>query len=188
MCFFSKKKFVAAISCLKRAIYLSPLDWKINYNMGLLHVHTRQYASAYSYLSAAVKINRTHAHTYMLLAITLKHLDDTENARMCFEEALGLAKHDLEILLNYAIFLQSIEEDNRSREVLKEFFLIYQNGVHGDTELSETANQLSEVLLPGSRHNTKSNPPSERESSSSKTESNEGTLDDEVLNPHQQLL
>ena len=35
MCFFGKKKFVAAISCLKRANYLAPFDWKILYNLGV---------------------------------------------------------------------------------------------------------------------------------------------------------
>ncbi|XP_026685375.1 Bardet-Biedl syndrome 4 protein homolog [Diaphorina citri] len=172
MCFFSKKKFVAAISCLKRAIYLAPLDWKINYNMGLLHLHTRQYASAYTYLSAAVKSNRTHAHTYMLLAITLKHLEDTDNARMCFEQALSLSKHDLEVLLNYAIFLQSVEEDNRSREILKEFFLIHQNGTNVDTELSDTANELSRILLPVTREHSHLSepPPIQHEPSSSKAQ------------------
>ncbi len=34
MCFFGKKKFVASISCLKRANYLAPFDWKILYNLG----------------------------------------------------------------------------------------------------------------------------------------------------------
>ena len=34
MCFFGKKKYVAAISCLKRANYLAPFDWKILYNLG----------------------------------------------------------------------------------------------------------------------------------------------------------
>ena len=36
MCFFGKKKFVASISCLKRANYLAPFDWKILYNLGLV--------------------------------------------------------------------------------------------------------------------------------------------------------
>ena len=39
MCFFGKKKFVAAISCLKRANYLAPFDWKILYNLGLVSDH-----------------------------------------------------------------------------------------------------------------------------------------------------
>jgi Bardet-Biedl syndrome 4 protein len=37
MCFFGKKKFVASISCLKRASYLAPFDWKILYNLGIWH-------------------------------------------------------------------------------------------------------------------------------------------------------
>ena len=36
MCFFGKKKYVASISCLKRANYLAPFDWKILYNLGKL--------------------------------------------------------------------------------------------------------------------------------------------------------
>ena len=47
MCFFGKKKFVAAISCLKRANYLAPFDWKILYNLGLVSDHgvTREVAT-----------------------------------------------------------------------------------------------------------------------------------------------
>ena len=59
MCFFGKKKNVAvctcishcdhldgshlqAISCLKRASYLAPLEWKILYNLGLVHLAQQQ--------------------------------------------------------------------------------------------------------------------------------------------------
>ena len=55
MCFFGKKKFVAAISCLKRANYLAPFDWKILYNLGLVHLSMQQYASAFHFLSASIK-------------------------------------------------------------------------------------------------------------------------------------
>eukprot|EP00002_Diphylleia_rotans_P014613 TRINITY_DN2847_c0_g1_i3.p1 TRINITY_DN2847_c0_g1~~TRINITY_DN2847_c0_g1_i3.p1 ORF type:complete len:350 (-),score=51.14 TRINITY_DN2847_c0_g1_i3:152-1201(-) len=43
MCFFGKKKYVAAIACLKRALYLSPFEWIISYNLGIVHLHTGQY-------------------------------------------------------------------------------------------------------------------------------------------------
>ena len=42
MCFFGKKKHVAAVSCLKRAGYLAPFDWKILYNLGLVHLTMQQ--------------------------------------------------------------------------------------------------------------------------------------------------
>lgn len=50
LCFSSKKKYVAAISCLKRALYLNVFDWKCNYNLGLLNLQLRQYSSAFHYL------------------------------------------------------------------------------------------------------------------------------------------
>ena len=54
LCFAIKKKFVAAVSCLKRALYLNPIDWRINYNLGLINLQLRQYASAFHYLKNAV--------------------------------------------------------------------------------------------------------------------------------------
>lgn len=37
MCFLGKGKLVAAISCLRKANYLCPLDWKILYNLGICY-------------------------------------------------------------------------------------------------------------------------------------------------------
>ena len=69
MCFFTKKKFVAAISCLKRANYLAPFELYVLYNLGLVHLHLQQYASAAIFLQSALRINRKHAPTYTLLGM-----------------------------------------------------------------------------------------------------------------------
>ena len=50
MCFFGKKKYVAAIACLKRANYLAPFDWKILYNLGLVHLTLQQFASGKKFM------------------------------------------------------------------------------------------------------------------------------------------
>lgn len=75
MCFFGKGKDVAvggfgllpqtpppvpdsyltlhppkAIACLKHASYLAPFEWMIAYNLGLVHLRTKQYASAFHFL------------------------------------------------------------------------------------------------------------------------------------------
>ncbi|NXY76996.1 BBS4 protein, partial [Glareola pratincola] len=71
MCFFGKKKYVAAISCLKRANYLAPFDWKILYNLGLVHLTMQQYASAFHFLSAAINFQPKMGELYMLLAALL---------------------------------------------------------------------------------------------------------------------
>jgi len=56
-----------AVSCLKRAIYLRPLDWTVLYNLGLVHMATQQYASAFHFLSAALNLEHTYASTYHYL-------------------------------------------------------------------------------------------------------------------------
>jgi tetratricopeptide (TPR) repeat protein len=66
--------YLQAISCLKRANYLSPFDWKTLYNLGLVHLTTKQYASAFHYLSAAINLQPTSARTFMLLACTFQYV------------------------------------------------------------------------------------------------------------------
>lgn len=67
LCFFCL--FLSqAISCLKRANYLSPFDWKVLYNLGLVHLTMQQYASAFHFLSAAINLNPRMGELYMLLA------------------------------------------------------------------------------------------------------------------------
>ena len=57
-----------AISCLKRAVYLAPFDWKILYNLGLVHLTMQQYASSFHYLSAAINLRPKMGQLFMLLA------------------------------------------------------------------------------------------------------------------------
>ncbi|XP_050834332.1 Bardet-Biedl syndrome 4 protein isoform X2 [Serinus canaria] len=105
MCFFGKKKYVAAISCLKRANYLAPFDWKILYNLGLVHLTMQQYASAFHFLSAAINFQPKMAELYMLLAVALTNLEDIENAKCSYEQAVALDKCNPLINLNYAVLL-----------------------------------------------------------------------------------
>ena len=60
--------FLKAISCLKRATYLSPFEWKILYNLGLVHLAMQQYASAFRYLNSAINYRPKEAIIYSLMA------------------------------------------------------------------------------------------------------------------------
>ncbi|XP_014673640.1 PREDICTED: Bardet-Biedl syndrome 4 protein-like [Priapulus caudatus] len=104
MCFFGKKKYVAAISCLKRANYLAPFEWKILYNLGLVHLTMQQYASSFHFLSAAINLRPRMSQLYMLLAIALTHLEDPENAKQAYEQAVEFDQTDPAIPLNYCVF------------------------------------------------------------------------------------
>ncbi|XP_015916869.2 BBSome complex member BBS4 [Parasteatoda tepidariorum] len=121
MCFFGKKKYVAAISCLKRATYLAPFSWQILQNLGLIHLTMQQYASAFHFLSAAMNLNSHSGHLFMLLAVSLKYLQDFKNSSQAYEQALKLDSVDPAISLNYALLLYEMDEKEKSIEMMQDF-------------------------------------------------------------------
>jgi tetratricopeptide (TPR) repeat protein len=90
MCFFGKQKHVAAIACLKKALYLDSFEWIISYNLGLVYLNTRQYASAFHFLSSSINLKPDFPSSYMYLAIILSRLDDFENACNAYEKAIEM--------------------------------------------------------------------------------------------------
>jgi Bardet-Biedl syndrome 4 protein len=105
MCFFGQKKYVPAISCLKRALYLEPFEWLISYNLGLAYLHTQQYASAFHYLSSSITIKGDSATSYMYLGLALSRLDDLDNAIIAYQKALTMDPTDPLFPLNFCITL-----------------------------------------------------------------------------------
>uniref|UniRef100_T1J508 Uncharacterized protein n=1 Tax=Strigamia maritima TaxID=126957 RepID=T1J508_STRMM len=151
MCFFGKKKFVAAISCLKRANYLAPFDWKILYNLGLVHLTMQQYASAFHFLSAAVNFKPRLGQLFMLLAITLSNLQDPDNARIAYAQAVELDQKDPSVCLNYSLFLLNTGDVTSAAEQYSAFEIRAQkmrhvNGYELDAENLELANKLKAFI------------------------------------------
>lgn len=104
MCFFGKKNYIAAISCLRRALFLAPFEWIIAYNLGLVFLHTKQYASAFHYLSASINLKPDFASSYAYLGLCLSRIDDFDNACSAYEKAIHM-EADYVFELNYAIML-----------------------------------------------------------------------------------
>lgn len=96
LCFYKKKKFIAvlkhlhsiettysnqfrncsyafwflypqAISCLKKAIWIEPINFNCLFNLGLVYLTAQQFASAFHTLAAAACIRLDNAECYMLL-------------------------------------------------------------------------------------------------------------------------
>eukprot|EP00118_Oscarella_pearsei_P004664 m.20296 g.20296 ORF g.20296 m.20296 type:complete len:145 (+) comp27994_c0_seq4:1369-1803(+) len=67
----------------------------------------QQYASAFHFLSAALNLKPRNGQLFMLLAIALTHLDDFENARQAYEQAILLEPKNPTIHLNYCIGLHN---------------------------------------------------------------------------------
>jgi len=121
MCFFGKRRYVAAIACLKKALYFGPCEWKIAHNLGLVHLHTGQYASAFHYFSQSINLNPLHASSYMLLAVALTRLDDAENAFSAYDRAVQLDPSNYLVHLNYAVALRNAGKSSRALDQFEEF-------------------------------------------------------------------
>ncbi|KZC06509.1 Bardet-Biedl syndrome 4 protein like protein [Dufourea novaeangliae] len=118
MCFYGKQKFVAAISCLKRAHYLNPLAFLPAYNLGMVLLTTGQPASAAVYLCAAISAESKNHMPYLLLGLALKRLDDPEGAEKVLQKAHAFSPQDPLILINYAIVLDMLGNGNGAAELL----------------------------------------------------------------------
>jgi Bardet-Biedl syndrome 4 protein len=147
MCFFGKGRHVAAIACLKKALYLDPFEWIVSYNLGLVHLTTvhphapppllpsssrgpcrrwaqQQYASAFHYLSASINLKPDFASSYMQLGICLARLDDPENACLSYQKAIEM-ETDFLFHLNYAVTLANLGRADDARAQLDAFDTLY---------------------------------------------------------------
>lgn len=103
-----------AFSCLKRAHYLSPFDWKVLYNLGLVHLTMQQYASAFHFLSAAINLNPRMGELYMLLAGAASH---RQEAGLTFPLKLDCVNHKPIFFLTVALTnLEDVENATRAYE------------------------------------------------------------------------
>ncbi|KAM9375064.1 BBSome complex member BBS4 [Phaethornis superciliosus] len=154
MCFFGKKKYVAAISCLKRANYLAPFDWKILYNLGLVHLTMQQYASAFHFLSAAINFQPKMGELFMLLAVALTNLEDIENAKRSYKQAVALDRCNPLVNLNYAILLYNQGDKKGAlcqyQEMEKKVNVVKENStLDFDPEMVEVAQKMGAALQVG---------------------------------------
>uniref|UniRef100_A0A8C5QKW4 Bardet-Biedl syndrome 4 n=1 Tax=Leptobrachium leishanense TaxID=445787 RepID=A0A8C5QKW4_9ANUR len=153
MCFFGKKKFVAAISCLKRALYLSPFDWRVLYNLGLVHLSMQQYASAFHFLSAAISLHHGNTTLYMLLAVALTYLDDMENAKSSYQQAASLDQADPLVNLNFAIMLYNQGDKKGAmiqyQELERKVSALRESSTEFDPEMVDMAQKLGAALQVG---------------------------------------
>ena len=168
MCFFSKKKFVAAVSCLKRANYLAPFELYILYNLALVHLHLQQNASAAVFLQAAIRINKKFAPSYALLGVALSKLNDNDNAQRAFTYSLKLNPTDTMALLNFAIFQANTNiERSQIDTTLKQFHQHYAERASSavpselDSSMLEIAHKLGTTSPRKPVNNSTSIPPSQ---------------------------
>lgn len=112
-----------AISCLKRALWLSPVNWRVLHNLGIVHLSTLQPASAFNFLCAAVNLRSDIGSSFLALGCelddrsetkravrivivgALHELDDVENGLRAFRQASSLSEDDPIVAINTSVLL-----------------------------------------------------------------------------------
>ncbi|ENN79463.1 hypothetical protein YQE_04107, partial [Dendroctonus ponderosae] len=149
LCFYSKQKYIAAISCLKRGLWISPLNWKILYNLALVHLATNQPASGFNFACAAVNLRPDVGDCFALLGYTLFELKDTENALRALKQALVLMPSDVSLLANGSLMLELLGFYDESEDFFNKFKVLIDEGHQVSNEVlgsdlgSSAANILS---------------------------------------------
>eukprot|EP00796_Vickermania_ingenoplastis_P005151 gene5151-3701_t len=123
-CFYGKKKYYAALACLRKAQYLRPFEWMIHYNCGLVHLSMGRYVSAFHSLSTAINLYAHHAPLFMYLGVCLSLMNDIDNACAAYEHAIALSQGTKNLFLcrlNYAVTLFN----SNVKDLAKEQFLLF---------------------------------------------------------------
>ena len=147
MCFFGKEKYVASIACLKRALYLDPFQYIIAYNLGLVHLTTGQYASAFHHFSSSINLKADYSCAYMYLAVTLVRLEDLDNACQAYEKAIDLDPDDHLAHLNYAISLYNMGQADACRKHYAEFERLFDELDEETQNADEDVLEMREALV-----------------------------------------
>ncbi|KAH1006478.1 hypothetical protein HUJ05_007210 [Dendroctonus ponderosae] len=177
LCFYSKQKYIAgsacihmpdwqAISCLKRGLWISPLNWKILYNLALVHLATNQPASGFNFACAAVNLRPDVGDCFALLGckyvqllserldgvlrrvgfywgdLTGWRLKDTENALRALKQALVLMPSDVSLLANGSLMLELLGFYEESEDFFNKFKVLIDEGHQVSNEILSLMDRL----------------------------------------------
>lgn len=126
LCFFTKKKYITAVACLKKASYLDPLQWIVNFNLGLVYLYTGQYTSAYIHMNTVTSLKPSIGLAYMYLGIILSRIGDIQGAIEKYEKSFEIEKSYL-TMFNYCISLITNEMYGNARAKFSEFVKLFNN-------------------------------------------------------------
>ncbi len=150
LCFFAKQKFIAAVTCLKKANYLDPFEWIIAFNLGLVYLQQKQYASAFNYMNCAANLRNDFYLIYFFLAVILSKLGDIYNAIPYYEKSLEMNQNYL-TYYNFTLSLVQNDMIENARDKFKKFYNLYQtnrdSGLEYDSEIMEGMGILEKSLF-----------------------------------------
>lgn len=144
LCFLDKNKKIIAATCLRKALYLLPFEWIISFNLGLIHLMSEQYVSAFIYMNTAANYKKDYYLIFMYLGIILTELNDIGNAISFFNQALSLKEVPI-ILFNYVISLLKNSMYSEAKEKSSLFTKLYSKNKKNSEEYLFIEEQFSSI-------------------------------------------
>ncbi|CCD31086.1 BBSome complex member bbs-4 [Caenorhabditis elegans] len=141
----ARNKPAASHSALKKAAFINPLNYKISYNLGVLHDIMNLHCSALHYIKLCTELYPQNAKAVGAMAVILSHMNDDKNARLAYKKSIELKKNPSTIL-NYAIFEYRMKDVTAASNALKLYKDLQASGVKCSANNKETANLLESVL------------------------------------------
>lgn len=176
-----KRNLVASITCFKRASYLTPFDWRISINLGIIYMHTSQWLSAFQHITTSInlfnfikqrsiqrcaindnnnqKITHDVGMLYCLLGYCLIKLNEYSKAYEAFMNAYKQSNKNPLVILNCANFLAKSNKKlaNQMLSKYKKLSLTSEYELPywvNKTDVDKLVNQLDTYLRNIQRQNT----------------------------------
>lgn len=141
----ARNKPAASHSALKKAAFISPLNYKISYNLGALHDIMNLQCSALHYIKLCTELQPHNSQAVGAMAVILSHMLDNKNARLAYKKSIELHPTP-SIVLNYAIFEYRMRDYTASSNAVKLYKELYSAGVICSANHQQTASLLESVL------------------------------------------
>ncbi|CAH8294437.1 unnamed protein product, partial [Schistosoma turkestanicum] len=167
-----------SVTCFKRAVYLTPFDWRISVNLGIIYMHTSQWLSALQHITASInlfnftkqnsvpncttsnnKLTHDISMLFCLLGYCLIKLNEYSKAYEAFMNAYKQCSKNPLVILNCTNFLAKSNE-----KLTKQMFVKYQKITStrefelpywvDKTKVDRLVNQLKTYLRNIETHNT----------------------------------
>ncbi|KAK9875506.1 hypothetical protein WA026_007900 [Henosepilachna vigintioctopunctata] len=138
---------ITAVSCLKRALWTSPLNWRVLFNLGLVHLSIHQPASAFIFLCAAVNLRSDVPQSFTALGYCLMELQDPENAIRACIHAANLSPDIVDHQLNTALCSLRAGNLELLQESLQRVELLMSTQEHISSECSDLFKYLSKASI-----------------------------------------
>ncbi|ULU01911.1 hypothetical protein L3Y34_001893 [Caenorhabditis briggsae] len=141
----ARNKSAAAHSALKKASFISPLDYKISLNLGVLHDIMKLHCSALHYIKLCTELKPNNAKAVGAMAVIMSHMNDVKNARAAYKKSIELQPSP-SIVLNYAIFEYRTKNFAAASTAVKIYKQLEASGMKCSDNHKQTASLLNSVL------------------------------------------